>query len=288
MEILSIIVAFCGGFVGASIGAIPAFIMTGFFAIISGILGLSGISDNTLGIIAFGPFFGPHITFAAGAAAAAFAKNRRNKLESSQEILTPLFGKNDPAILLVGGLYGILGYIIWYLISNQTVLITDFPAVSVTGVLIINRYVLGNTGITGKPLNGQKKVWKPTTIEIIHHGLFGAVLGLLVIIGAKQLIGVGISEENMKIYPVLIFGISAFSLIFLQAGWSIPITHHIAYPAAAVYIMSGSIVVATIFSTLNSIGWVLAAKIFNTDCDTYIDPPAIVIATSLLIANLVF
>ena len=74
MEILSIIVAFCGGFVGASIGTIPAFIMTGFFAIISGILGLSGISDNTLGIIAFGPFWTTYNFWERGVLQRRFAK----------------------------------------------------------------------------------------------------------------------------------------------------------------------------------------------------------------------
>ena len=89
------IAAFAGGAFGAAIGALPAFIFTGFMVIAGEALTLAGGnsapgSDSVLGQLAaspgvsvgasgftgyvgFGPIFGPHISFAAGAAAAAYA-----------------------------------------------------------------------------------------------------------------------------------------------------------------------------------------------------------------------
>ena len=72
------ITALAGGAFGAAIGALPAFILTGFAVIAGEALGLAGeevvdSGSSITGLIGFGPVFGPHISFAAGAAAAAYA-----------------------------------------------------------------------------------------------------------------------------------------------------------------------------------------------------------------------
>lgn len=73
MSIYSLLAAFGGGAFSVAIGGLPAFIFTGVYALVGGVLGMSGNPDPTLDYIAFGAWFGPHITFATGAAVAAIA-----------------------------------------------------------------------------------------------------------------------------------------------------------------------------------------------------------------------
>ena len=77
MSILGLIAAFGGGVFAAAIGALPAFIMTGVFAVVGAVAGMCGAADASnilVNYFAFGSFFGPHIAFAGGVAAAAYAK----------------------------------------------------------------------------------------------------------------------------------------------------------------------------------------------------------------------
>ena len=79
MSILGLIAAFGGGVFAAAIGAVPAFIMTGVFSIVGAVTGMCGAGDASnilVNYFAFGPFFRPHIAFAGGVAAAAYAKKK--------------------------------------------------------------------------------------------------------------------------------------------------------------------------------------------------------------------
>jgi hypothetical protein len=60
--------------------------------------------------VAFGPVFGPHIAFAGGVAAAAYAA-RRGELDDGADIITPLAGLATLDVLLVGGVFGAAGAI---------------------------------------------------------------------------------------------------------------------------------------------------------------------------------
>ena len=80
MSILSVLAAFGGGAFGSAIGALPAFIMTGIIAVVGTAMGLGTGVDVVTGNIAFGSFFGPHIAFAGGVAAAAFAARKNNAI----------------------------------------------------------------------------------------------------------------------------------------------------------------------------------------------------------------
>ena len=82
---LLFITALAGGAFGAAIGALPAFIFTGFvvflgegMGIITRVFGLEPIGDTAFtagvtGVIGFGAITGPHIAFAGGVAATAYA-----------------------------------------------------------------------------------------------------------------------------------------------------------------------------------------------------------------------
>lgn len=60
MNIFALIASFGGGAFAAGIGALPAFIMTGFIVIAGTAITLAGGGDVVTGNIAFGSFFGPH------------------------------------------------------------------------------------------------------------------------------------------------------------------------------------------------------------------------------------
>ena len=95
MDLNLLIAAFGGGVIGAAFGAIPAFIITGILAIAGGLIAMAGIPELSVGSITFGVFWGPHIAFAGAAAAAAVAALKRHKVESSGDVLTPLYTTKD-------------------------------------------------------------------------------------------------------------------------------------------------------------------------------------------------
>lgn len=288
MNMLTILLAgFAGGFFGAAYGSIPAFILTGVYALVGSVLTIAGITDFTVGTVAFGPFFGPHVSFAAGAAAATYAANYAKKLDDPQNVLASLFGLKDIKTLLVGGIYGVVGIITFTLITKQTVFVTDYPAFCVCVVLFLNRIILGKTSIIGTLKEGEKRELLPKD-DTIMNGSVGLLFGLGIAIIGKLLMDAGVSKEAIGIYPVFAFGFSAISLAFLQMGFSVPITHHITYPAATVFVITGNIYLAALTGLINGILWVIAGNIFNSHCDTYIDPPAIVIALSMFVINLIF
>jgi len=85
--LLLLITALAGGAFGAAIGALPAFIFTGFvvflgegLAILNRGIASSAASDvgyvSVTGVIGFGAITGPHIAFAGGVAASAYAAKK--------------------------------------------------------------------------------------------------------------------------------------------------------------------------------------------------------------------
>ena len=113
MSIFNLIAAFGGGAFAASIGALPAFIMTGVFAVVGAAVSMAGAADagNILvNYFAFGSFFGPHIAFAGGVAAAAYAK-KKGISDNGADIATACAGHNAPDVLIVGGIFGVIGFL---------------------------------------------------------------------------------------------------------------------------------------------------------------------------------
>jgi hypothetical protein len=121
------IAAFAGGAFGAALGALPAFIFCGFMVIAGeaanalkaelvgvGVAQADALTVGFTGSIAFGPVFGPHVSFAGGAAAAAYAA-RKGYMDTGFDYFE---AKNishalgtKPDVLAVGGLFGILGMV---------------------------------------------------------------------------------------------------------------------------------------------------------------------------------
>lgn len=325
-----LLAAFAGGAFGSAVGALPAFIFTGFMVIagetatiLSGdFLELLGMeagplnADIITSALGFGPVFGPHISFAAGTAASAFAAKKGYMdtdfpYHEAKNIAHALGPKPD--VLFVGGLFGILGYWIatlssalslpWDPIAMGVVLsavahrlIFRYPMIGKRKNGLLNmmpfeaeeRRVVGEaaTGEIGSSKNRfEVEPWLP------HQYKWGDVTMLGVVVG---ILAAFITYKTGSIF--LPFGISAATLLFLNCGVSnIPVTHHISLIASTAVVAGtgGEYLESSLFSMLvlgGGFGIVAALcgewiqRIFYAHSDTHLDPPAaaIVIGTFLI------
>ncbi|MFC6825270.1 hypothetical protein [Halopelagius fulvigenes] len=320
-----LVAAFAGGAFGAAIGGQPAFIFTGFLVIageagnvaaeaVASAANVDPAQVGALGLtgsIAFGPVFGPHISFAAGAAASAYAA-KRGYMETDFDYhpakdINYAFG-TKPDVLLVGGLFGVAGYLM-----AQAMMAFALPwdpiAMAVVLSAVLHRVAFGydligqpsegllnmrpfaeerlrneGQGVTdggqahGGPMNRLLvEPWLPQQYKWLNVGLLGLVVGVL---------GAYIGYATGSVY--LGFGISAFSLVFLSIGIeNVPVTHHITLPSStAAFAMApegtsvGSLPLIEVALVGAAIGVACALfgelfqRVFYAHGDTHLDPPA--------------
>ncbi|TKX84320.1 hypothetical protein EXE43_19560 [Halorubrum sp. SS5] len=254
--------ALAGGAFGAALGALPAFIFTGFL-VIGGSLGGGGFGVD----VGFGPVFGPHISFAGGVAAAGYAANK-GYMESgfdyhnAKDIGFALGSKPD--VLAVGAVFGIFGVLIEQL-SRQLALPVDPIPVSIVISALVVRAVFGYSivgkvsdkangyfdmgpfereemrepgevkGDGGKASEDRLAVepWLPNMYKWSHVAAIGFFTGL----GAGVITYNMISGGHGLIAVFAGFGISAASLLFLNLGVDrIPVTHHMTLAGATAFL----------------------------------------------------
>lgn len=319
-----ILAAFAGGAFGAAIGALPAFVFTGFLVmlgegvrILSGdYSGLMGVDPDSLqsaaitGQIAFGPVFGPHISFAGGVAASAYAA-KKGYMDTGfpyheSKNIGYAFGPK-PDVLIVGGLFGILGY--W--ITTLSVALTmpwDPIAVAVVLSAFAHRLFL-KYPIIGKAPRGllnmkpfekaEKKSkdserlmvepWLGHQYKWMDVTILGFVVGILAAF---------ITYQTGSAF--LGFGISAASLLFLNLGVErIPVTHHMSLIGSTAILaatggefgehaMGGLLVLGGFFGIIAALFGELTQRIFYAHADTHLDPPAFAIVISTFIIALLY
>jgi hypothetical protein len=319
-----LIAAFAGGAFGAAIGALPAFVFTGFMVIAgeaanlaastvgSEIAGASANSIGSVGItssVAFGAPFSPAISFAGGAAAAAYAAKRGYMNTGFDYAEAKNIGfalGTKPDVLAVGGIFGILGY--WLtVLSSAFALPYDPIAMGVVLSALIHRVVFGYDlvgTVRGKglldmspfereelrpaegadaPVGGTAtdggvstrlavEPWLPHQYRWADVAAIGVVTGLF---GAYIAVATGSA--------FLAFGISAATLLFLNLGVErIPVTHHMTLPASTAALAAvgsdGSLLVALLvgaaFGAVCALFGELFQRVFYAHGDTHWDPPA--------------
>ncbi|MDR9411619.1 MAG: hypothetical protein RI531_03170 [Haloferacaceae archaeon] len=324
-----IIAAFAGGAFGAAIGALPAFCFTGFMVIAgeaantvgidAGASGAALLGSPVTGQIGFGAVFGPHIAFAGGAAAAAYAAKTEGAMyepgdgdyHTAKDIAYALGTRPD--VLVVGGLFGIIGAI-GTTISAGLTLPWDDIAIMVVVSAALHRVAFGYP-LIGKPGGdglldmspfergemrgaatdggtvmtdggyGAERLsvepWLPHQYTWGNVAMIGLVAGLL---GGFTALATGSA--------FLAFGISAASLTFLNLGVEkIPVTHHMTLPASTAALAvfadpSGmsqviALLVGGVFGIYGALIGEVVQRIFYAHSDTHFDPPAaaIVVAT---------
>ncbi|MFB6168486.1 MAG: hypothetical protein ABEJ43_06525 [Haloferacaceae archaeon] len=318
------IAAFAGGAFGAALGALPAFIFTGFMVIageaVNTLAGdLAGsvqaeIGTGITGFVAFGPVFGPHVSFAGGAAAAAYAArkgymNTGFDYHEAKNIAHALGTKPD--VLAVGGLFGILGMVVRQVSGGLLSLPWDPIAMGVVLSAVFHRLVysyplIGDARGSGLfdmgPFEREEMVpaadggaaadggetpqrlavepWLPHQYEWPGVATIGLVTGILAAYTTVQTGSIFLG-----------FGISAASLVFLNCGVDqIPVTHHMTLPGAtaAVAFAGGvggmailpSVLIGGLFGMSGALTGEVIQRIFYSHSDTHFDPPAAAIVVN--------
>ncbi|TKV60395.1 hypothetical protein FDO65_01360 [Nakamurella flava] len=300
-DLLFLLMAAGGGFFAAAIGALHAFIFTGFMVLLGNAVIMAGGGPAFLNDVAFGPVFGPHIAFAGGVAAAAYAARVSDKV-GGKDIGVPLISIERIDVLLVGAGFGMLGYLINLGVTKIPWFGTHTDTVAFTVVVsaIIVRLAIGRGSLFGN-IDQQAAGWgrfapKDSAAWVRYHEKFvpNSFLGFFV-----GLLSSGLAMLLARAYPDLaiatvFFGISAVSLFFLSLGLSFPVTHHITLIAAVATVNFLPIVgneIGTLF--IGAIAGMVAAwfaeffaRFLHDHGNTHIDPPAAAIwpATTIVLA----
>jgi hypothetical protein len=267
---------------GAAIGAVPAFIFTGILAIVGAVAVVAG--HNEIVQIAFGPVFGPHVSFGGGVAAAAFAGSR-GFLETGRDIGTPLMGLKRVDVLFVGGAFGSLGWLTNAgLVRSGAGNWTDSIAVTVVLTAMLARLVFGKTSLFGtvsspagrrfRPDDSAK--WVAWQQDLPHVLAIGLAVGLMAAFLAS---GSGVTAGS----DALAFGIATTVLILMVLGRSVPVTHHIALPAALGVLHGAGFIGGVACGVAGGLLGEAASRLFLIHGDTHIDPPAAGIAGVVLV-----
>lgn len=311
--LLGLLASLAGGFVGAAIGGNFAFVLTGFNVLVA--WGLFAGAGTTIGFdyLAFGPFAGPYVMFAGGAAAAAYAW-KKGYLESAKDINSPLAGIGKLDVLLVGALFGMFGYLFqigvsyipWFGKHTDSVALTVVVSALVARVLfgsktgsgsILNPEKYNNaSGFMGKIAPTPESQWLPWQEKFGYlvglGGFFGAfAAGASIMLGHYIPGAAGLANS----FP---FAISAIIILFLIMGFNMPVQHHITNIGGLAGVMflpviaganfdwngtwgSGdwtkaaiAILVGALFGILS--GWLCEffARVWYDRGTTHVDPPA--------------
>jgi hypothetical protein len=275
--------ALAGGLFGAAIGGLPAFIFTGFLALVGVALALAGAEYNFLANVTFGPTFGPHVTFCGGAAAAAYAA-RKGKLENGRDIATPLAGTADMAILGVGAAFGLLGYVAVEVLSAPDWMSTNTDVIALVVALsnVLARVMFGRTGVLGRPSDearrrgrlrtGDDASWVQWQEGWKESLVLGGGLGIMAAWLATN--AGAIDDETARLIVPFGYALSAISLIFLAFDRPVPVTHHMTLMGALGAVVFDNILWGAVFGILAALLGELFSRLFLIHGDTHIDPPA--------------
>ena len=273
-DVTSLFVSFCGGILGAALGGLNAFILCGLAAIVGTTLTMV-TGDSTFNqVVTLGPLLGPHVAFAGGVAAAAYAA-KMGKLCSGRNVLISLFGFDSPHVLIVGGVFGGFGFFIKWALDLIPgiggIPWTNTIALSIVVSTIVARLLFGRTGLLGKIPEGHSRwmlsrdeAWQPWPSQPVQ----------------VLLVGIGVSlpaAYTVKLLPTatgLFFGFAALSLLFFQFGAKIPVILHIALSAEVIGFATGSVGWGLAFGLLATFLTELFACFFLIHGDTHVDPPA--------------
>ncbi|WP_076464168.1 hypothetical protein [Actinomyces mediterranea] len=293
MDAFWLLLALAGGAFGAMIGANFAFSFTGVTILLGfGVAAATG-STAALDYVSFGPVFGPHIAFAGGVAAAAYAAKKGYLTAGGKDVNSPLAGLGRPDVLLVGAAFGAGGYIFQKLVA----LIpwfgshTDSVAFTVVCSGILVRIMFGKTGVfhsitepegTTRWLDWQERPGQLLAVSGFSGLLAAGIATMLVGYVAPNSANPAAIVANAQVIP---FAISAVCIFFVAMGMKFPVTHHMTITAGLAAVLffnaTGSgfiaVLVGALFGVIAGFAGEYAARLAYAHGDTHIDPPAAVI-----------
>lgn len=278
-----LILSFAGGMFGAAIGGLPSFVLCGLTAVI-GLAVVWATGEGTfVGSIAWGPLLGPNVAFAGGVAAAAYAGKKGILKGGGRDIVSSLMGLNSPDVLLVGGVFGALGYAITTALGMLGTIggfpWTDLVAFSIIINAIIVRLVFGSTGVFGKVREGANR-WLASPEDGACWLPWQTKPAQIILISIAWGLPIAFLIRTMPELFTLGFGLAAVALIFLGTGSQFPVFHHIGIIAGMATLVTGNIWWGLAFGMLSGFLGEAYAVIFLYHGDTHIDPPAAAVCTS--------
>lgn len=306
--LLGLIAASAGGYFGAAIGANFAFTLTGVTILFAwGIYASTG-SDVGFNYAAFGPFMGPHVAFAGGVAAAAYAY-KKGYIEDGRDASTPLARLGRVDVLLVGAAFGVFGYLFniglsfipWFGGHIDSVALTVFTSgvlarVLFAGSLMTPEKYNQSSSFLGKIAPNDTDHWlryqeKPS--QFLTLGFFAGLLAAAVSVMLAHFVpGADAWAQTLP------FAISAIIIGFLILGAPMPVQHHITIIAglAAVKFMPvlagagfawngpwddalwftaiGAIGIGAVFGMVSAFLGEIQSRLFHQRGRSHIDPPA--------------
>lgn len=292
-DLFWLLLAAAGGVFGTMIGANYAFSFTGVTILLGfGVAATTG-STMVLDYVSFGPAFGPHIAFAGGVAAAAYAAKKGYLASGGKDVNSPLAGLGKPDVLLIGALFGVGGYIFQRAVVHIPWFGTHTDSVAFTVVCsgILVRILFGRTGVLHaitRPEGTTRWLdWQETPGQLLavsaFSGLFASgIATMLVGYIAPLSANADVIIANAQAIP---FAISAICIFFVAGGLRFPVTHHITISGALAAVLffnaTGSgfiaLLVGTLFGVIAGFAGEYFARLFYAHGDTHIDPPAGVI-----------
>lgn len=265
-------ISFFAGILGTLIGGTQTFICTGFVGLLVIIVNHCGIDTTFLNEVISNNLFLPCIIFNAAGLATAYAGTKHNirGVETSRSLAFT----HDPYVLLVGALGDILDYLIFDF-ENYFGFSVDIGAVSV--ILV---------GVLGRLLFNKENTYNKKNLDFLKSAsvrfwLFQLLIGL-----AVSTVMAYFAKET-GLYTIG-FSISALSLIFALNDPAFPATHHTTLVAGYAIAQTGNIALAIVFGVIAHFIGLLFGMVFNTDCGTHVDPPAVAIAICSLILFTLF
>ncbi len=285
IELTDLLAAFVGGVFGAAIGAFPALMLCGLVAVVgSAILYYNG--DPTVLTFAFGAFLGPQVVLGGGVAAAAFSA-RCGYTADGKDVATPLLRTRAPAVLGVGGIFGLLGLVFAGVGLGLAPLLERFVgidpiALSIVASGVLVRVVFGRqrggrapepdpevaSPDAALPSDAARATWCPPALRQISASL---ICG-----GAAAWLGIAAPASTP-----LVFGVAVLAIGLVWAGLALPILIHVALAAHWAAAATGSILAGLAAGLLAAgLGQWIARRVLLPG-DTHLDPPA---ATLVLLA----
>ncbi len=272
-----LVMAFCGGVFGASVGALPSFVLCGVAAMLGGLYGMSTGSDTNLvnTWLTWGPLVGPQTAFGGGAVAAIYAK-RRGLIENGRDICTPLMGLNAPDVLLVGGVFGAIGALLTLAFSKIPNIgehaSNNAIATAIVVTMVLGRLIFGQTGLFGKVARGTNR-WKGSDagcwLTWQHDWPQILIIACAVGIPASHL------ALTIPSSGLIIFGLGCFIFTFMIFGAKVPVFHNIALASLLAVGVTQNLWWGLAMAILVAFLCELSAMLFCAHGDSHIDPPTI-------------
>jgi len=265
-----IAIAFCCGVIGACAGAFQECLLAGIVMVFMTAFPKVGLIGD---VVSYGLI--PFVAFSGAVAGTAYASKVRKHDFGGAAILTSLCKTADISVLVVSGLFAVLGLALATYLGKIPI-VFDNGGVSVIISAIFVRIVFGD----GKFLNPSLKSM-PRYTSKKSEWFFWLFLGLVIGCGA----GFIIDKTGNYFLP---FYLSLASLLFWFLENDFPPSHHITCVAGYAMMATHSIVAAAIWGAIACAMSMFIGDAINTDSSTHFDPPATTIGILSIVIYIIY